>query len=186
MALFPDPSPRHHLRGPACSRPQVRDTFRLLLKGTFPAHELHRLGNVNRVVSFIAQTLPLQMASAAFIHRFTTSGAQALGAGGSQTTQAKWAQGCPWTSGAGPTIPEGDCFQFFPRGQPGGAVAGVTRRPWTAQGPASSHTSASPRFFASVSRLVAHPLTGVLSPSYTPASPGELRKRNKAGPNMTN
>lgn len=82
--------------------------------------------------------------------------------------------GLPWTSGAGATIPEGDCFQFFPRGQPGGAVAGVTGRPWVAKGPASSHASASPSVSASVSRQVVHPLTGVLSPSYTPASPGEL------------
>lgn len=92
--------------------------------------------------------------------------------------------GLPWTSGAGPTIPEGNCFQFFPHGQLGGAVAGVTRCPWVAKGPASSHASASPRFSASVSWQVAHSLTGVLSPSYTPASPGELRKHNKARPNM--
>lgn len=101
-------------------------------------------------------------------------------------TQAKWAQGCQWTSGAGPTIPEGDHFQFFPCGQLGRAMAGVTRCSWMAKGPASSHVSASPRFSDSVSRQVAHPLTGVLSPIYTPQSPGELQKHNKTNVDQLN
>lgn len=65
----------------------------------------------------------------------------------------------------------------------GVALPPTCRRPWMAKVPVSLNASASPRVCTSMSPQVMHPLTGVLSPSYTSASHEELRKHNEARPN---